>query len=167
MRKITVFFIAMVLISTISVNNINAAQQTELKPIVVEDNYFLSDSYRIVQGKNTYEKISIHGKEHYKQAVQSTKEVLRLPIILDIGEMEDEFLMPSDIAGIVPDIPYNYYSSIDSSSRYFYTLLQNGWEIEYYNASSLCIQVGLVNNQGIACRLLIFEDFLKVYCRLM
>jgi len=163
MRRITVFL----LIFNIFVVSLYAGQATETKQIIVEDNYFRSNTYRIIQVKNGYAKITVDGRARHKDAVQSTKDVLRFPVILNVEKINDEFLMPSEIDGIVMDIPFNYYSSIESSARFFYTLLQNGWELEYYNATSLCIQIGLVNNQRVMCRLLVYADYLKVYCSLI
>jgi len=143
-----------------------SAQQAQNRPIIVEDNYSKTDTYRILQTGNGYERLTVYGTERHKQFVQSTKEVIRLPFFLDMYESVSGFIMPSEIEGIVMDIPFNYYSSLDSSAEYFYLLLYNGWEIEYYNASSLCIQAGLVKD-GVSCRLLIYEDYLKVYCKLL
>lgn len=137
-----------------------------VRPHIVEDNYSQSDTFRIVKNGNVYEKFTVSGKERFKQTVQSTKEILYLPICIDVEMVDDGFLLPSKIEGIVMDIPFNYYSSLESSARYLQTLLYNGWEIEYYNATSLCIQVGLIRD-GVICRLLIYEDYLKVYCKLL
>lgn len=154
---------------TISMPNTELPAQelsVQNRPYIVEDNYSPSDTYRIIKSKNSYEKLTAYGKERYKQTVQSTKEILYLPLCLDVNEIDGSFLLPSEIEGIVMDIPFNYYSNLESSARYFQTLLYNGWEIDYYNATSLCVQIGLVRD-GVVCRLLIYEDYLKVYCKLI
>jgi len=167
MRKITAIILTAAIFMNVSVVNLHAQQTTEHNPVIVEDNYYPSDTYRIVRGRNGYDKITVNGREHHKQPVQSAKEVMRLPIALDLYEIDCIFLMPSEINGIVMDIPYNYYSPLASSAKYYQMLLYNGWELAYYNASSLCVQIGLINSSGITCRLLIYEDYLKVYCSLM
>lgn len=134
--------------------------------VIVEENYSLSDTYRIMKSKNAYEKLTIYSKERHKQTLQSTKEILNIPICIEVDEVNGGFLLPSEIEGIVLDIPFNYYSNLDASAKYFQILLYNGWEIEYYNATSLCIQIGLVRN-GYNCRILIYEDYLKVYSKLI
>ena len=165
MRRIRIVILIAIIMNT-QILKVSAEQPTYSKAIIVEDNYLSSNRYRIVQSKNGYEKITIHGKERYKQLVQSTKEILKLPINLDTYESNEIFLLPSVVEEIIFDIPYNYFSSLESSAKYFQLLLRDSWEIEYYNASSLCIQVGLIKD-GITCRLLIYEDYLKVYCRLI
>jgi len=166
MRRIAVFLLVAAFTINITIST-NAEQAAERKQLVVEDNYFRSNTYRILQAKNGYDIVTVSSRERYKQAVQSTKEVLRLPFAFDVNEISGGFLMPSEINGIVMDIPYNYYSPLESSSTFYFTLLYNGWELEYYNATSLCIQIGLVNNKGITCRLIIYRDYMKVYCNLM
>jgi hypothetical protein len=166
MRKGVIFLFITAIILNIFAIELYAEQEIEQNQIIVEENYFPSDIFRIVQGINGYEKITVNGRERFIQPVQSTKEALRLPLIFDVFETGDGFLMPSEIEGIVMDIPFNYYSSLQSSSKYFHILLFNGWEIEYYNSNSLCIQIGLVRD-NVTCRLLIYEDYLKVYSSLI
>jgi len=138
-----------------------------IRPYIVEDNYGEPSIYRIIKSKNGFEKLTVHGSECKRQTPQSTKEILRLPIFFDVYKVDGGFLLPSEIEGIVMDIPFNYFSCLESSARYFYMLLYNGWEIVYFNATSLCIQIGLVNEDGVKCRLFIYKDFLKVYCMLI
>ncbi|MDR2569161.1 MAG: hypothetical protein LBD23_02535 [Oscillospiraceae bacterium] len=138
-----------------------------IRHYIVEDNYGESGTYRIIKNENNFEKITIHGSECRKQTPQSTKEILRIPLFPDAYKVDGGFLLPSEIEGIVMDIPFNYFSCLESSARYFQMLLYNGWEITYFNATSLCVQIGLVNENGVKCRLLIYKDFLKVYCSLI
>jgi hypothetical protein len=141
--------------------------QASKRPHIVEENYSPTDTYRIIRHNNEYKKLTVHGKERYRQMVQSTKEILQLPAQLDVSEAEGGFLLPSKIDGIVMDIPFNYYSNLESSAKYFHTLLYNGWEIQYYNATSLCVQIGLIDENGVTCRIIIYDNYLKVYCRLI
>ena len=143
-----------------------SAQPPAYHPVVVEDNYSQSDTYRIAQGLKGYEKITPYGNERFRQLMPSTKEILKLPVFLGVYEVYGGFVLPSEVSGIVMDIPFNYYSSLEASAEYFQMLLFNGWEIVFYNASSLCVQIGLVQD-GVTCRLLIYKDYLKVYCSLI
>lgn len=166
MKIVTVLLAAALTLSMANVESLAQEPPSQNRAYIVEDNYSSSDAYRIIKSKNAYEKLTIHSREHYKQTVQSTKEILRLPICLEVEKIDGGFLPPSKVKGIVMDIPFNYYSNLESSSKYFQTLLYNGWEIEYYNATSLCIQVGLLK-EGVVCRILIYKDYLKVYCKLI
>lgn len=82
---------------------------------------------------------------------------------------DEEYASPSAVGGIVEDIPYNYYSNLDSSAEFVYSLLFRGYTVLEYSASSNAIYMELelpassVDVEGNTIRIIIYSDYLKVY----
>ena len=69
---------------------------------------------------------------------------------------------PNEIEGIEKEIPYNYTASPELSSKVLYSALYNDWEITRLESDPTKITAELVKD-GILCRIVIYEDRLKVY----
>lgn len=83
---------------------------------------------------------------------------LQLPVDFDVENIKH----PDDIEGVSEDIPYNYHANINQSAKILYSMIYQGWEIEYYLAAADSIKVNLVKEDE-KCRIVIFEDSIKVY----
>lgn len=69
---------------------------------------------------------------------------------------------PLTVEGITSDIPYNYFSNIESSSEYVYSLLGNGFELVEYSSTSNALYLELTHEERLI-RIIVYEDYLKVY----
>ena len=69
---------------------------------------------------------------------------------------------PDDIAGIEKEIPYNYNSAKELSAKVLYSVLYKDWEITRYEADPVKAVIELCKD-GVLCRIVIYEDRLKVY----
>ena len=93
-----------------------------------------------------------------KENLSSVNEALHLPFC----PTTEIYKFPTEVEGIIEDIPYNYYSSLESSSKYIYSLFYQGFELRSYSSSSGVILLEL-ENEKVKCRILVYEDYIKIY----
>lgn len=89
---------------------------------------------------------------------RATTAVLQLPLIFT----DNIYQTPEDIEGIVEDIPFNYFATIEQSSEYIYSLFNQGFIVTSYTATPLMIQLEL-RKANTRYRIIVYEDYLKVY----
>lgn len=121
--------------------------------MTIKDDSFIVQT---LEGGRYYE--STNGsKVKLVENLQKQSTVLELPVCEIVVARH-----PTDIEGIVEDIPYNYHASITQSAQYVYSLLGCGFDLIEYSASSNVIYMELADIENII-RLVIYEDYLKVY----
>lgn len=130
----------------------------EATSITVEESY-TSDGYKALEydGVRYYEQ-SGGIRKKLDQFPASVNEVMNL----SFKPTNKAYSHPTEIDGIVEDIPYNYYADMDKSSTYIYSLIQAGFELTGYFATSRVISLEL-ERDGLVCRILVYENYLKVY----
>lgn len=127
-----------------------------MKPIT--EIYEPGNHKRIYFQNNTYLEESYDGLKNSNSKYQTIRNCLELIPNFDVSEVD----YPDDIEGITKDIPYNYKSQLDLSSKFLYSLIFQGWEIEYYKAEPDVIKLNLIRDTE-KCRVVIYKDYLKVY----
>lgn len=125
---------------------------------VIEE-HFDSEGYWFFEydGSRFY-KNDKNGRIKLEKNLSSVNDVLEIPF----RPTTKIYNFPTEVDGIVEDIPYNYYSSLDSSAECIYSLLYQGFELISYSAASEVILLELRKDE-IKCRILVYEDYIKIY----
>lgn len=138
------------LLSSILFTSLNSNPVLEIyepfahKCIYFENNQYIEESY--------------NGIEESDDTYSTIRSCLRLPIDFRV----EHIIRPNDIKGVSEDIPYNYHATINQSAKVLYSMIYQGWEIEYYISKPDKIEVELIREDE-SCRVVILEDLLKVY----
>lgn len=126
--------------------------------VIVEEHFDLDGYWTFEYDDGRFYKNDESGRIKLKENLSSVNEVLALPFC----PTTKIYNSPTDVEGIIEDIPYNYYSSLESSAKYIYSLLYQGFELISYSSASGVILLEL-EKEKVKCRILVYEDYIKIY----
>ncbi len=125
---------------------------------VIEEHFDLEGYWTFEYNDGRFYKNDENGRVKLKENLSSVNDVLKLPFC----PTTEIYNFPTEVDGIIEDIPYNYYSSLESSAKYIYSLLYQGFELTNYSSASGVILLEL-EKEKVKCRILVYEDYIKIY----
>lgn len=128
--------------------------------VIIERSLKAGGSFELTYFKNGRYYKSTDGEEIKleEDLRKSSSNILQLQFLPN----EELYDSPTGIEGVKEDIPFNYFSDLESSSEYIYSLLGNGWNVLEYTAGINTIYFELTKD-GELLRIIVYEDYLKVY----
>lgn len=128
-------------------------------PIKILETYEPNNHSAVYFSERGYYETGYSGIEKSKNKYKTIRSCLELNSNFSIQE---EVKYPDEIEGIKKDIPFNYFSTAELSSKFLYSVIYNDWEILKYQSEPDNIKVELIKD-GITCRIVIYKNYLKVY----
>lgn len=143
-------FIGLLASMTLCINSVNS--------VVVSDVYEPENHIRTYYMDRKYYEKKNEKLKALDNSCTTIRNCMRLKPDFNISDIE----YPYDIEGIEKDIPYNYNSRMELSSKMVYSLIYKGWEIIRYEAVPDKITI-IFSKEEVTCRIIIYKNYVKVY----
>jgi len=136
----------------------NTSVRAQTRLFIIEE-HLDAGGHRVIEYSNGRFYKTVNGeRSRLRGELRVPIPALRLPFVVG-GKV---YCKPSDIDGVIKDIPFNYFATLEQSAAYVNSLLKNGFRVISYMATSHVIFIKLEKNDVI-CRILIYDGYLKVY----